>query len=332
MGKQPGRPSLGHRGEKLPVSCTLTSPWGPSSVFPSEPLPVPGPIRCSKQALDLFILPCPQPAGNTCCHLLRSMGGTDQTQQRNGHSYDFLFVSLDTSHFRGHPSFAHIDIFLTILPVLFICSHSSLPNLSVQTSLGLPFHDCLSSASSYAPPQGHQGVLTLVHLELGSILSPLLSHPRPCFPWWIPLFRVTSPSPLCVTAQVLLVRHPYVPGRGTACCPTPSPRQQLERVYQVSAFWTWKQTPRPDSSPSSHHGDPTKILTLLSPCPPVPQCSLPPSSSFYSSCSGLTSRTGSQNSLHLQGLLMLFLTMGPLSVQNCSGLLLVRSRVRSECG
>lgn len=136
MGKQPGRPSLGHGGVggwEPPVSCTLTSPWGPSSVFPSEPLPVPGPIRCSKQALDLFILPCPQPAGNTCHHLLRSMGSADQTQQRNGHSYDFLFVSLDTSHFRGHPSFAHIDIFLTILPVLFIRSHSSLPSLSVQT-------------------------------------------------------------------------------------------------------------------------------------------------------------------------------------------------------
>lgn len=144
-------------GWEPPVSCMLTSSWGPSSVFPSEPLPVPGPIRCSKQALDLFILPCPQPAGNTCRHLLRSMGSTDQTQQRNGHTYDFLFVSLDTSHFRGHPSFAHIDIFLTILPVLFIHSHSSLPNLSVQTPSGLPFHDQQLSSSSGSPRSPHVG-------------------------------------------------------------------------------------------------------------------------------------------------------------------------------
>lgn len=187
MGKQHGRPSLGYRKIKTPVSCTLTSPWGPSSFFPSEPLPVPGPIRCSKQALDLFILPCSQPAGNTCCYLLRSMGIPDQTQQRTGHSYDFLFMSLDTSHFLEHPSFAHIDIFLTILPVLFICSHSSL------SPSRLRWGSC-SMIVSHLPAamlllQGHQGVLTT------------LSHPRPCFPWWSPSFRVTT-HPLRATAQV----------------------------------------------------------------------------------------------------------------------------------
>lgn len=155
---------------------------------------------------------CPQPAGNTCCHLLWSTGNPDQIQQRKRHS-------CGSSHFLEHPSSLHIDILPTTLPFITLAAGPAQmsPQLITQplsqTSLGLLFHDGLPSASSSALPSGSPAGTWKHKQTLALSLMTFLA-------WGISLLRSTSLSCLSSPGQVLVVTS--VPGSGIACCPAVS--------------------------------------------------------------------------------------------------------------
>lgn len=152
------------------MSCTLMSPWGPSPPSLWSHFPVLGLLEVANR---YQICPFHHVINLLTPHAIISYGpwgNLTKIKQRDRHSCD----SLDTTHFLGYPSSLHIDILLTNLSFLFTSHwpHTCAPRVPVSHGL--------LSASGCALPSGSpspKGVQTLLQLEPGSILRPLLSHP-----------------------------------------------------------------------------------------------------------------------------------------------------------